>query len=223
MSDRYVIDALAVSGFMTNCVVLGCRKTAKAAIIDPGDEVSKILSVVEREKLDVVEILLTHGHVDHVSAVAAMKQATGAPVRMHPEDVPLYERANQQRAAFGMPPGDDQPPIDHPLADGDTIAVGELSLQVLHTPGHSPGSVSFYLEREGEGEEPGLLVCGDTLFPGSIGRTDLWGGSYATLMKSIGQKILGLPDDTLLYSGHGPVTSVGRERESNPFRYDFVR
>lgn len=218
LDDRVFIETLPVSPFLMNCVVLGCRLTGRAAIIDPGDEPQRILAAVAKAGLQVSHILLTHGHLDHIGATGEMKGATDAPIHLHRDDLPLYQQVGAQARAFGLGFRDAPPPPDVFVQDGDLVQVGSLKLRVRHAPGHSPGSVCYVVE----GVNPGVVVCGDVLFAGSIGRTDLWGGSYQTLMESIGRKLMTLPDSTIVYSGHGPTTTIGDERHSNPFRGDFA-
>ncbi len=194
--------------FQENCYLLAETGQADAVIVDPGEEPESFLAAAAREGLRIREIWLTHGHLDHVVGVADVKAATGAPVLLHPADEPLYRNLPQQGLWFGLrlaPP----PPIDRELAHGGTVAIGSTVFQVRHTPGHSPGSVSFVTD--------GLVIGGDVLFQGSIGRTDLPGGSFDRLIQSIREELLVLPDDTVVYSGHGPATTVGAERRSNPF------
>jgi len=217
MDDRIFLTALPVSPFLMNCIVLGCRVTGRAALIDPGDEAERVLEVARKAELQVSHVLLTHGHIDHVGAVGAVKAATDAPVHLHRDDLPLYQQVGAQARAFGMSFLEALPTPDVFVQDGDLLQVGALTIRVRHTPGHSPGSVCYLVE----GLTPGVLVCGDVLFAGSIGRTDLWGGSYQTLMDSIGRKLMTLPDSTVVYSGHGPTTTIGEERQTNPFRGDF--
>lgn len=217
MNDKLFIDTFPVSPFMMNAVVLGCRVSGNAAIIDPGDEPERLLGVVESEGLEVSHILLTHGHVDHVAAVREVHEATGAPIHLHAADLPLYERVADQARAFGLRFDTELPPVDHELSDGEVIEIGELKVEVRHAPGHSPGSVCFVVSGA-----PGVVVSGDVLFAGSIGRTDLWGGSYQQLMTSIRTKLMPLDDATLVYSGHGPISTIGDERQTNPFRHDFL-
>lgn len=200
--------------FYKNGYVLACEGTREGVLIDPGDEVGQLLRVVSDEGLAIRAILLTHAHVDHVSGVAKAKAATGAPIWLHRADLPIYERAVEQGALFGFdvePP----PPVDRfydPLAP---IAFGALAARVLHTPGHTPGGVCLLVgPAGGAGTE---LLSGDTLFAGSIGRTDLPGGDYDTLMESIRSVLLVLPDDLAVRPGHGPSTTIGRERKTNPF------
>ena len=213
---NFIVDSLPVSPFMTNCYILGCTRTRAAAIIDPGDDGDKILERLTSHGLELSHVLLTHAHVDHCTGVSQVRKRHPAPIYMHRTEQQLYDHVPQQGQMFGLQPTGPLPPVDVYVEDGEALTVGNLTLRVLFTPGHSPGSVCYHVE-----ESPGVVFCGDVLFQGSIGRTDLWGGSYGTLMQSIGQKIMPLPDETVLYSGHGPATSVGRERASNPFRGDF--
>lgn len=217
VNERFFLDILPVSPFVMNCGVLGCQETKKAAIIDPGAEEQRILHVAERAGFEITHILLTHGHIDHVAATGAVKKATGAPIHLHRDDRELYEHVSQQARAFGMNADVTMPPVDVFVGEGDTVQVGALTLEVRHAPGHSPGSVCFYLAGD-----PGLVFAGDVLFAGSIGRTDLWGGSYEVLMRSIGERLMTMPDDTQVYSGHGPMTTIGAERTRNPFSGDFA-
>jgi glyoxylase-like metal-dependent hydrolase (beta-lactamase superfamily II) len=210
-----LLEMKAVAPFYKNGFVLACERTHEAVVIDPGDEVAELLAIVERLKLSVVHILLTHAHVDHVSGVARAKAALGAPVHLHAADLFLYEDAVQHGLLFGLevePP----PPVDrfYDLA-GPPIRFGDLEVRVHHTPGHCPGGVCLQVGLAGT---PGkTLVVGDTLFAGSIGRTDLPGGDYATLIRSITEVLFAFGDDADVYPGHGPATTIGRERRSNPF------
>ena len=203
-----IIKGLAVGPIMANCFILGCEKTREAVVIDPGDEADRILLKLAEDKLRVKHIINTHGHFDHVGANKRMKTATGADLLIHPADAPLLEHLAASAAAFGMA-CEDSPPPDRMLAEGEKIAFGEMSLQVIHTPGHTPGGVSLYSN--------GYVFVGDTLFAGSIGRTDFPGGDYDTLIASIQKKLFPLGDDVRVFTGHGPETSIGRERRYNPF------
>jgi glyoxylase-like metal-dependent hydrolase (beta-lactamase superfamily II) len=215
-------EILPVGWLQCNCQVVGDPETHEAVVIDPGDEVERILEIIARHDLKVRAILNTHAHIDHVGGLRKMQQATGAPVLMHPEDLELYRSLPNQAAAIGMP----EPPmtnVDGLLRDGDAVRWGRFEARVLHTPGHTPGSISLYLPfdppqhaRE-KTATAAKLFAGDTLFAGSIGRTDLWGGSFREIMQSIHAKLLALPDDTLVYPGDGPATTIGDERETNPF------
>ncbi len=200
--------------FYKNGYVLGCERTHEAVIIDPGDEVDQLLQVVADRRLHVQHILLTHAHVDHVAGAARARQATSAPLYLHHDDLPLYEAAPQQAALFGLEI-DAPPPIDRFYDLSTPIAFGDYELQVLHTPGHTPGGVCLLA---GQAGHPGKKVfAGDTLFAGSIGRTDLAGGDYDTLIGSIRGVLFKLSDDVEVYSGHGPKTMIGQERRTNPF------
>jgi glyoxylase-like metal-dependent hydrolase (beta-lactamase superfamily II) len=191
-----------------NCYILGDEETREAVVIDPGGDVPVVLRSLEAAGLQTVAILATHGHFDHVEGLAAMKQALGAPIHLHRDDLPLVQNMANQGAMFGIQV-QQAPEPDRYVADGDTIAFGSLALEVLHTPGHSPGSVSY---RVGD-----RVFVGDLLFAGSIGRTDLTGGDYATLLRSVREKIFTLGDATTVYPGHGPATTVGAEKRTNPF------
>ncbi len=204
----------------TNCVILGCSATRDALVADPGGDADLLLSALDSERLKVRAILLTHAHIDHIGGAAELAEATGAPVMLHEDDLPLYEAAAEQAGAFGL----DTPSlvrIGRYLVDGGEVRWGRLRGIVLHTPGHSPGSVCLHVPGSGSLEsgapEPDRVVAGDTVFAGSIGRSDLWGGSHEVLINSIRTRLLSLPDDTVVIPGHGPVTTIGRERRSNPF------
>jgi hydroxyacylglutathione hydrolase len=209
---------LPVGMLQCNCSIIGDPKTLEAIVVDPGDEVERILSLLGRYQLKVKAIVSTHAHIDHVGGLAKLHQYTGAPVMMHTDDLPLYHAMEMQAAFLGM-----QPPelteVDHLLKEGDALQWGEFQANVIHTPGHTPGSVCLYLPKENTKitlTRPHLFA-GDTLFSGSIGRTDLWGGSMDQILESLKEKLLQLPDDTLVYPGHGGNTTIGQERESNPF------
>ena len=200
--------------FYKNGYVLACDDTGEAVIIDPGDEVDGLLKVVSDGKLDVRHILLTHGHVDHVSGVAKAKAATGASIVLHRDDLFLYDGALQQASFFGLDM-EAPPPVDRYYEVSEFITFGRCEAKVLHTPGHTPGGVCLLVGLAGQ--PPKKLFAGDTLFAGSIGRTDLMGGDHDTLIDSIRNVLFALNDDVEVYSGHGPVTSIGRERRTNPF------
>lgn len=195
--------------FAENCYLIVDEPAAACAIVDPGEEAGLILHKVAETGAKPVGIWLTHAHVDHVLGVARVAMETGAPVWLHPADRALYDAVPDQAAWFGLvaPPG--LPAPDREMAHGAELAVGELRFAVRHTPGHSPGSVCLI--------GPGIVFSGDVLFAGSIGRTDLPGGDFETLIGSIERELLPLPDDTILYSGHGPESTIGRERRTNPF------
>ena len=195
--------------FAENCYLIVAEQAGACAIVDPGEEAGLILHKVAETGTKPVAIWLTHAHLDHVLGVARVSAETGAPVWLHPADRPLYDAVPEQAAWFGLaaPPG--LPAPDHDMVHGAELAVGELRFAVRHTPGHSPGSVCLI--------GPGIAFSGDVLFAGSIGRTDLPGGDFETLIGSIERELLPLPDDTILYSGHGPESTIGRERRTNPF------
>ncbi|GAB4402501.1 MAG: MBL fold metallo-hydrolase [Anaerolineales bacterium] len=205
-----LVETLTVGPVMTNCYILACEDTRKAAVIDPGGDAKRILDAIKRMGVDVVYVLNTHGHFDHTLANDAIVSATGATLAIHEADAPMLAMGGGA-AWFGMKGSQSRP--DLLLHDGDTLDVGNLRLRVLHVPGHSPGGVAFYLEKEG------VVFSGDALFQMGIGRTDLPGGDYDRLIASIRAKLLSLPPDTVVYPGHGPATTIARERVGNPFLF----
>ncbi|HEX8765248.1 MAG TPA: MBL fold metallo-hydrolase [Candidatus Acidoferrum sp.] len=250
---------IPVGMLQCNCSIIGDPLTREALVVDPGDEVTRILDLLGRRRLTVKAIVSTHAHIDHVGGLAKLHQYTGAPVLMHRDDLPLYQAMDVQASFLGVLTPD-LTEVDQLLKEGDVLRWGSLEAQVIHTPGHSPGSVSLYLPHEagrvsltnkdvqadaktggadGEmkeedsndsenanGEQVGSekkeirvpqLLAGDTLFKGSIGRTDLWGGSMEEIMDSLRSKLMQLPDATIVHPGHGPMTTIGQERETNPF------
>lgn len=207
-----IFETLVVGPLQCNCMIVGCEQTREALVVDPGDEVDRILGVLDYHGLKVRGILQTHAHFDHVGATKPLKEATGAPVYLHKEDLFLYQHLAEQVAMFGLK-APEPATIEHWFKEGDEVKAGTVSAQVLHTPGHSPGSVSFSL--------PGKLLSGDTLFAGSIGRTDLWGGSYEQIIQSIRTRLLVFSDETEVHPGHGPSTTIGREKRSNPFLQEY--
>ncbi len=215
-----LLEMRAAPPFYKNGFVLGCDETREGVLIDPGDEVEDLLAVVERERLVIKYIFLTHAHVDHVSGVARAKHVLGAPVGLHRDDLFLYEKAVQQGLAFGIrvePP----PPVDFFYDSSEPYRFGTYEVRVHHTPGHCPGGVCLQVGRAGEAGKQ--LFVGDTLFAGSIGRTDLPGGDYETLLRSIREVLFAFGDDAVVYPGHGPVTTIGHERRTNPFLVGLVR
>ena len=212
-----IIDTLAVAPFYKNGFVVACEGSREAVLIDPGDEVDDLLRIVEARGLAVGLILLTHAHMDHVSGVARAKRATGARIGVHRDDVFLYDSAVQQGLVFGYRL-EQPPPPDFDLASAGPLAFGACEVRVHHTPGHSPGGVC--LRVTGPGVEDMHLFVGDTLFAGSIGRTDLPGGDYPTLMRSIRDVLFEFDDAAVVHAGHGPDTTIGRERATNPFLKD---
>ncbi len=272
MSDgRFVLNAatdglihitIPVGILQCNCSIIGDPVTREALVVDPGDEVNRILDLLGRHKLTVRAIVSTHAHIDHVGGLSKLHQYTGAPVLMHRDDLPLYQAMEMQASFLGVHPPE-LTEVDQLLKEGDILRWGSFEAQVIHTPGHTPGSVSLYLPHDagkvtavptirtvlGEnGEKIALtdllkkpaaaedagqsraqdepekitprapqLFSGDTLFAGSIGRTDLWGGSMDQIMDSLRSKLMHLPDETSVHPGHGPVTTIGNERHLNPF------
>jgi glyoxylase-like metal-dependent hydrolase (beta-lactamase superfamily II) len=206
-----LIQTIPVGPLQCNCSILVDRETREAVVIDPGDEPERILGALAAQRARPVALLHTHGHFDHIGGTSGVAAATGAPVRLHAADRFLYDSLPQQASLFGlsMPPA---PPPGEPLSDGERVAFGRFSVSVLHTPGHTPGSTSFLLE----GEEP-RLFSGDTLFRRSIGRTDLRGGDTDQILASIRERLFRLPEETPVVCGHGPGTTIGEERRSNPF------
>lgn len=207
---KLIHEILPVGWLQCNCSILGDPETHEALVLDPGDEVERVLDVLRRHSLNVKAIVSTHAHIDHVGGLQKLQQAIGAPVLMHGDDLELYKHLDEQAAWLGVPPPP-QARVDQLLREGDTVHWGSFSAGVLHTPGHTPGSVSLYLPKQV------ALFAGDTLFAGSIGRTDLWGGSMPDILRSIHSKLLVLPEQTMVYPGHGPTTTIGEERQSNPF------
>jgi glyoxylase-like metal-dependent hydrolase (beta-lactamase superfamily II) len=257
MRDRrpaeMIHEILPVGMLQCNCHILGDPVTREALVIDPGDEVDRILELLAKHALRVRAIVSTHAHIDHVGGLAKMQQVTGAPVLMHGDDLDLYRHLDEQAAWLGTR-APDPAKIDQSLREGDTLRWGPYSAQVLHTPGHTRGSLSLYLpaihlsgpdvptavpasdraidqasdsssapnvlksrSQNVATSETGKLFAGDTLFASSIGRTDLWGGSLPQILRSIRDKIMVLPEDTIVYPGHGPLTTIGQERATNPF------
>ena len=259
---------IPVGMLQCNCSIIGDPLTREALVVDPGDEVTRILELLGRRRLTVKAIVSTHAHIDHVGGLSKLHQYTGAPVLMHRDDLPLYQAMEMQASFLGVLPPD-LAEVDQLLKEGDILRWGSLEAQVIHTPGHSPGSVSLYLPHDagklsltdkdakskstvnpdagdrapgagqsddsgkpdpqshngfpemGDSPKPEIrvpqLLAGDTLFAGSIGRTDLWGGSMEEIMDSLRSKLMQLPDATIVHPGHGPMTTIGRERETNPF------
>jgi glyoxylase-like metal-dependent hydrolase (beta-lactamase superfamily II) len=209
-----IVEVRAVPPFQKNGFVLGSEKARQAVIVDPGDEVDQLLDIVQARHLSVTHILLTHAHVDHVTGVGRAKRALGVPIYLHRDDNFLYEAAVEQAAFFGIK-AERQPPVDHFYDPGAVFALGEYEISVHHTPGHCPGGVCLAVGLAGQRKAD--LFVGDTLFAGSIGRTDLPGADQATLLRSIREVLFAFGDDARVYPGHGPATTIGQERRSNPF------
>ena len=209
-----ILEERAVPPFQKNGYVVGCERTREGVLIDPGDEVDELLEAAAAHRLSIRHILLTHAHLDHVTGVKRAREALGATVWLHADDRPLYDNVVQQGRMFGFTV-EAQPGPDRFYEPGQRIGFGDYEVRVHHTPGHCPGGVCLQVGRRGEaGAE---LFVGDTLFAGSIGRTDLPGGDYDTLMRSIREVLLAFPDDAVVHSGHGPATTIGEERRTNPF------
>ena len=209
-----LLASAAAPPFYKNGYLLGCETSREGVIVDPGDEIDELIRHVTAHHLRIVHILLTHAHLDHITGVGRAKAALNAPVYLHEADRALYDAVVQQGVMFGLRV-ESQPPPDMAYASGDTVRFGEYEVRVHHTPGHSPGGVCLQVGVAGEDGRD--LFVGDTLFAGSIGRTDLPGGDYTTLIRSIKTVLFAFPDDARVYSGHGQPTTIGRERRSNPF------
>lgn len=203
-----IVKRLSVGMLQTNCYIVGCEATKEGAIIDPGGDAKRILAEVEQLGLKIKYVINTHGHFDHTLANKDVVKATGAPLAIHSADAPMLTKGGGA-FFFGLM-GKASPPADVILEEGQVLTLGQIELKILHTPGHSPGSICLY------NEEEGVLFDGDVLFNTGIGRCDLPGGNGGVLMASI-QRLLALPDETTVYPGHGPPTTIGRERRSNPF------
>jgi glyoxylase-like metal-dependent hydrolase (beta-lactamase superfamily II) len=203
-----ILRTLVVGPIQANCYILGCERTREAAVIDPGGDSDKILITLAKDKLRCVYIINTHGHFDHSAENRRLKEVTGAQLLIHRGDAPmiLHQRASGRSLGMNV---DNSPLPDRYLKEGDIITFGDISLKVLYTPGHSPGGISLFSNK--------MVFVGDTLFAGSIGRTDLPGGDYEGLIRNVREKIFPLGDDVVIYPGHGPKTTVGRERRTNPF------
>jgi glyoxylase-like metal-dependent hydrolase (beta-lactamase superfamily II) len=214
-----ILETRAVAPFYKNGFVVGCERTHDAVLIDPGDEVEQLLAAVRRRALTVRYILLTHAHLDHVTGVATAKSALGVPVYLHREDLFLYETVVQQGVMFGLTV---QPqPAPDAFYDSSPLHFGDYDVAVHHTPGHCPGGVCLQIGPTGTAGSD--LFVGDTLFAGSIGRTDFPGGDYATLMRSITEVLFPLGDHAIVHPGHGPDTTIERERTTNPFVLEYLR
>ena len=213
-----ILEVRAVPPFYKNGFVVACERTREAVVIDPGDEVGELIGVVRDLDVQVQHILLTHAHVDHVTGIGAAMEAFEAPVWLHRDDLPLYEQVEHQAALFGLK-ARQPPPVDR-FYDDSPLAFGDYTVQVHHTPGHCPGGVCLQIGKPGS--RPSHLFVGDTLFAGGIGRTDFPGSDYTVLMRSITKVLLGLGDDAIVHPGHGPDTTIGREKGTNPFVLEYL-
>jgi glyoxylase-like metal-dependent hydrolase (beta-lactamase superfamily II) len=205
------IDNIVVGALQVNCYIAYDEDSLDAIVVDPGDEAEKIIGFLEYRKLKVSAIVCTHAHFDHIGAIGRLKEKTAAPVILHKEDLDIYKRADKQGVLWGFHI-EQQPEPDTYVLEGDEIAVGKSRLKVLHTPGHSPGGICLYGE--------GVIFTGDTIFAGSVGRTDFPGGSLTELKRSFA-RIISLPPETRIFSGHGPMTTVKDEKEDNFFAHEL--
>ena len=203
-------EILPVGPLQCNCSIIGDETTREAMVIDPGDDIGEVLALLQKHNLQVKQIVITHAHIDHVGGAMKLRLATGAPILINENDYALLKMLDVQAAWLGMQnPGKVE--IANSLAESDKVQAGALVANVIHTPGHTEGSICLYFPDEQK------LIAGDTLFAGSIGRTDLPGGSFDKIIRSLHGKLLVLPDETVVVPGHGPLTSIGEERQSNPF------
>jgi glyoxylase-like metal-dependent hydrolase (beta-lactamase superfamily II) len=201
---------LPVGPLQCNCSIIGDEQTHEAMVVDPGDQIEDILEILRSQRLNLKQIVITHAHIDHVGGAMKLKAATGAPVLMNQDDHALLKMLDMQAAWVGMrPPG--PVTVDEGLSEGRILKIGAIPANVIHTPGHTEGSICLYLPEEKK------VVAGDTLFAGSIGRTDLPGGNFDKIIRSLHTRLLALPDETEVVPGHGPRTTIGEERETNPF------
>jgi glyoxylase-like metal-dependent hydrolase (beta-lactamase superfamily II) len=205
-----ILEMLTVGPFQENCYIIGDEISGIGAVVDPGDEAARIALAVEQTDLDVASIIVTHAHIDHVGAVAALVDEYACPVLMHAEAEPMLKQLPTQAIMMGLKFGK-VPAVDRHIGDEEVLEVGDLRLRSLYTPGHAPGHLAFFIEGEG------LVLSGDALFAGSVGRVDLPGGSMEVLMRSIEERLLTLSDETRVFPGHGPQTEIGNERTTNPF------
>jgi hydroxyacylglutathione hydrolase len=227
-TQKLIHEILPVGMLQCNCHIVGDSQTREALVIDPGDDAGRILGAIERHNLKVKAIVVTHTHIDHVIGLHHVQQATGAPVYLHADDLELYRMLDVQAIWLGWKKPEEAQ-VDQVLREGDVLRWGRQEAQILHTPGHTPGSICLYMPADlpnapaeaaainSANGESGQLFAGDTLFSGSIGRTDLWGGSFTEIIRSLKGKLLELPDDTIVYPGHGESSTIGKERATNPF------
>jgi len=203
-------EILAVGPLQCNCSIIGDEASREGLVIDPGDDIDDVLALIRKHNLQIKQIVITHAHIDHVGGAMKLRAATGAPILLNQNDSALLRMLDMQAAWVGMR-ASGKVEIDQSVGNSDVVKVGPLAATVLHTPGHTEGSVCLYFPAEKK------LIAGDTLFAGSIGRTDLPGGSFEKIIDSLHEKVLALPDETVVVPGHGPLTTIGEERERNPF------
>jgi len=203
-------EILPVGRLQCNCSIIADQNTHEAMVIDPGDDIGDIQAILQKHGVRVKQIVITHAHIDHVGGAMKLRAATGAPILLNQKDHALLKMLDMQAAWLGMS-SPDEVEVDRTLSDADKVEAGALVANVMHTPGHTEGSICLYFPAEQK------LIAGDTLFAGSIGRTDLPGGSFDKIIRSLHQKVLSLPDETIVVPGHGPLTTIGDERETNPF------
>jgi glyoxylase-like metal-dependent hydrolase (beta-lactamase superfamily II) len=208
MTENLLVHQLSVGPLQVNCFVVACQRTREAMVIDPGEDGPRILQLAESNGYQVKKIVNTHGHFDHIGANQPVKEATGAVLMMHEADLPLLQNARNHAQAYGLTVSPSPDP-DKFLNEGDVFSVGEHSFSIFHVPGHSPGSICLLSD--------GHLFVGDVLFAGSVGRTDLPGGDFDALVEGVREKLFRLPADTIVHPGHGPDTTIGREKQMNPF------
>ena len=208
--DNMILETIVVTDFATNCYILGCRSTRKGAVIDPGGNATQILDALRGMDLEIVYVINTHGHIDHIGANGQVLEATGAKLVAHALDAPMLANPSLNLGAY-LGRNHVGPPADQLVGDGDVLRVGSISLEVIYTPGHTPGGIALY------SADDGLVFSGDSLFRGSIGRTDFPGGDQGQLLASIRTRLYALPETTVVCSGHGPETTIGEEKRSNPW------
>lgn len=208
MTENLLVHQLSVGPLQVNCFVVACQRTREAMVIDPGEDGPRILQLAESSGYQVKKIVNTHGHFDHIGANQPVKEATGAVLMMHEADLPLLQNARNHAQAYGLTVSPSPDP-DKFLNEGDVFSVGEQSFSIFHVPGHSPGSICLLSD--------GHLFVGDVLFAGSVGRTDLPGGDFDALIEGVREKLFRLPAETIVHPGHGPDTTIGREKQTNPF------
>lgn len=203
-------EILPVGRLQCNCSIIADENTHEAMVIDPGDDIGDIETILQKHGVRVKQIVITHAHIDHVGGAMKLRAATGAPILLNQKDHALLKMLDMQAAWLGMSTPDEVE-VDRTITDADKVEAGDLVANVMHTPGHTEGSICLYFAAEQK------LIAGDTLFSGSIGRTDLPGGSFDKIIRSLHEKVLSLPDETIVVPGHGPLTTIGDERETNPF------